>query len=196
MADLAALAEARSLLDLATDLMRRIDAEIAAAEAIRRRAEESLERVLAAGEAAGEHIGYLESELRHGRRRQEAAVTSLAEAAEAGRVFWEAALPGISGLPVLAASAHIPAAGPRTFVPDPPRLTAPTAEKLRRTPLPGLSKTEVWDLFAAEVSTFQDVFEKTLAELAEAEAAVETKKTRRERRKREAPAETEKARRT
>lgn len=195
MADLAALAEAQSVLDLATDLMRRIDAAVRDAEAARRKAQESLERVLAAGQASGEHVGFLGAELRHGRQRQEAALAALADGAEAGRAFWEVALPGLTALPTLAAPAHIPAAGPGTFVPDPPRLTAPTAEELRRTPLPDLSNVEVWDLFAAEVSTFQDVFEKTLAELDAAEAAVEKPEIHRERRRKEAPAEKEKERR-
>lgn len=192
MADLAALAEAQSLFDLATDLMRRIDAEVRTAEATRRSAQESLERVLVAGKAAGEHVGFLGAELRHGRQRQEAVLAALVEGAEAGRAFWEAALPGLTALPTLAASDHIPAAGPRTFVPDTPRLTAPAAEDLRRTPLPSLSNAEVWDLFAEEVSTFQDVFEKTLAELEEAEAALEKTGVRRDRRRKEAPAEKEK----
>jgi len=195
MADLAALAEARSLLDLATDLMRRIDAEIAAAEAIRRRAEESLEKVLAAGEESGEHIGYLERELRQGHQRQEAAVASLTESAKAGRSVWDAALPGITALPALTASAHIPAAGLRTFVPDPPRLNIPTAEELRRVPLPDLSKAEAWDLFGAEVATFQDIFEKAVAELDSAAATIAAEETRRERRKKGVAAETEKTRR-
>lgn len=195
MADLAALAEARSVLDLATDLMRRIDAEVRDAEATLRSARESLERVLSAGEASGQHVGFLGAELRHGRQRQEAALAALADGATAGRALWEAALPGLTTLPALAASAHIPAAGPRTFVPDPPRLTAPTAEDLRRTPLPSLSDAEVWDLFAAEVSTFQDVYEKTLAELDAAEAAGEKPEIRRERRKVETPDEREKERR-
>lgn len=188
MADLAALAEARSLLDYATDLMRRIDAEIRDAEATRRKAQESLEQVQEAGKAASEHVGFLGAELRQGMRKQKVSLAALADGAEAGRAFWESALPELTALPTLASPAHIPSAGPRTFVPDLPSLTIPSAEEIRRIQLSEASNLEVWDLFAEEVSTFQDVFEKTLAALDQAETVVEQPRDRRERRRKETSA--------
>jgi hypothetical protein len=144
--------------------------------------------VQVAGKAAGEHIGFLGAELRQGLRKQEALLIALADGAAAGRAFWETALPELTALPTLASPAHIPGAGPRTFVPDLPHLTAPSVEEIRRSLLPDASNLEVWDLFAGEVSTFQDIFERTLAALDKAETAVEKPRDRQKRRRKETSA--------
>jgi len=184
MADYAALREAQAILDLATSLLARINAEIAALERAQRLAEQSLARVEATAAANAAFVGDLGQELRQGRRMQEETAKVLGEGARLQSSLWDTALPAAFLEPPALASAALQPAKPFLPAPAPlPDFATPSREELWQGELAPARHTALWDVLAADVKIFRELQEEALARLAVAEQELEQSEKKTHRRK-------------
>lgn len=170
MADTAALAEARAVLDEATDLSRRIRAEIVALEKALAAGRQSLDQIERMGRDGSTEISRLAEDLRRGRDHEARARGQLAALGriEAGLPPFEARIAYLQALGhETRPSAHPPQAVPIVY-------RAPTKADLDRE-ADELEKTvsPIWDRLARAEKTLGRRFSEAMEMLDKAEKLVE-----------------------
>lgn len=180
MADLEALRDAEALLEQSSELVARIEREVALMEAALAEARADLERIERIALAAAERVSELCSALSEGRQLQRKIEEGLVTVTQAAWTFEEiASATSLERSPSLIGIEQERSGTPAGLIAELPSLRILDGESLREAELrPVQSASETWDTLAGEFKTLEESFRAAMELLDEAESLVAAKRRR------------------